>query len=194
MDSRLNSAICCVGGDNRRKRDLWREIGILPPYVQSSRSSKGDSQIPRFRVEHTLDKAGEDASRNSSSLNAGTSGKERLSVVVDDAGGGLTHVAELSSRAIFENELEDGNEIEAVCSIEFSFLADRTFLRPRSSSGRAERFGDTNSSRDSRLGCMFSAPVSEKEPKLDDMDDDLAEVVEQQSVECEIDAERLIAG
>jgi hypothetical protein len=139
----------------------------LPVDWQSSTSSKGDSQTPRFLVEHTLDTAGDAASRNSSSLNTGAGGKERLSVV---AAGGFTHVADESSRAIFENELDNDNERGG--SRESRFFADRTFLRPRKSSGRAARLGDPISSRGSRLGCRFSAPVSEKESKLDEYEED----------------------
>lgn len=70
-------------------------------------SSNGDSQIPRFLLEQTLDMAGDEASRNSTSLNEGINGNEMPSVF---EGACLAHAGE-PSRARFEKELEEDNEL-----------------------------------------------------------------------------------
>lgn len=110
------------------------------------------------------------------------------------SGAGFAHDLEGSSRARFENDLEQCSidDSDADRSRELRPMADLTFFRPRESKGRADRFGEANSSNGSKFGCKFSAPVSENE--LEDCDEDIIEEIEEKSVEFDTDTERLKTG
>lgn len=121
-----------------------------------------------------LDRAGDVDSKNSSSLND----VAMVGSATPCAGGGgsFGHAEEGSSRAKFEKELWEGKCPEQAGSELLRSRDERTFLRPRTSNGLAERFGDANSSSGSKFGCTFSAPVSVKDSTLEVTEEDRTEL------------------